>query len=238
MLAGNPAHASTFELETADFGLIRIPPLTPTTKKLHHFLPLSNLQSNSQFSNFLCVSATLRLRVLPVDNLFQRERAKTRPSPNYHPIFIGSSGGRMLTMGDEKPRKKSLQTGRCHGKSREMSPLILAKKPDGRFRFNHERKMKHNLLRQRLLGIFVLFFLINGNAQSIIQIASSDTVSFFVRTDGSLWVGDYAHKLARWREQMGHASLEFNQHPQTSQAVAKMIELQSELTDHNFRRVF
>ncbi len=76
-----------------------------------------------------------------------------------------------------------------------------------------------------------------ANAQAIVQITSSDEVSFFVKSDGSLWRGDRTHQIAGWREQMAGATREFQQHPQSSQTMAKMRALGEHLTASNFEPI-
>lgn len=87
------------------------------------------------------------------------------------------------------------------------------------------------------LSVAVMPCAFDASAQAIIQIASSGAVSFFVKSDGSLWRGDFAHKMAQWRELMNRASLELKQHPQSSQAMTQMRELGSHLTSGNFEPV-
>src|SRR5664280_352624 len=79
------------------------------------------------------------------------------------------------------------------------------------------RSMKPNCL---LLALYVVVMpcAFDASAQAIIQITSSD---------GNLWRGDFAHKMAQWRELMNRASLELKQHPQSSQAMTQLRELGS-----------
>lgn len=98
------------------------------------------------------------------------------------------------------------------------------------------RSVKSSLLRFFLPGA-ALLLAFNASAQAIIQIASSDAVSFFVKSDGSLWRGDFAHNMAKRRELMDRARLELKQHRQSSQAMAQLRELGGHLTSDNFEPV-
>jgi alpha-tubulin suppressor-like RCC1 family protein len=96
--------------------------------------------------------------------------------------------------------------------------------------------MKPNLL---CLGLWSVIFLstFNADAQAIIQIASSDNVSFFVKSDGSLWRGDFAHDLARRNEKMQHLMNELKQHPRSTQAFEQFREEGRHITSANFEPV-
>ncbi len=87
-----------------------------------------------------------------------------------------------------------------------------------------------------LLSIASLFAL-NGSAQSIIQIASSDNVSFFVKSDGSLWRGDFAHALAKYEERVQRLRDELKQHPHSTLAFEQLREEGKHITSANFEPV-
>ncbi len=75
--------------------------------------------------------------------------------------------------------------------------------------------LKTNLFHRCPLVVALLLAL-NTSAQTITQIASSQGVSFFVKSDGSLWRGDVAHALAKHTERMQSLSDELKQHPELS----------------------
>ena len=96
--------------------------------------------------------------------------------------------------------------------------------------------MKSNLLRLGLLSVASLFAL-NASAQAIVQIASSDDVSFFVKSDGGLWRGDRVHALAKWREKMQRLENEFKRQPYSRRAFERLNEEAKHLTANNFEPV-
>lgn len=99
-----------------------------------------------------------------------------------------------------------------------------------------KRSVQQNLLRI-CLPVVALLISLNGSAQAIIQIASSDAVSFFIKSDGSLWRGDAAHKNAKWRDLIIRANQEREQHLPSSQTEAQLREMGSHLTSDNFEPV-
>jgi hypothetical protein len=110
----------------------------------------------------------------------------------------------------------------------ESQPMLVAgKKPKG----------KSQLKILCLLCATMLLQALTGEAQSIIQITSGDGVSFFVKSDGSLWRGDFAHARARQQERMRALTHELEQHPQSTQAFEKMSEEAKHLTSANFEPV-
>jgi alpha-tubulin suppressor-like RCC1 family protein len=90
-----------------------------------------------------------------------------------------------------------------------------------------------------LLAIFVVVMqcTLDASGQAIIQIASGDGVSFFVKSDGSLWRGDFAHALAKQNERMQRIMNELKQHPQSPQAFEKFREEAKHTTSANFEPV-
>jgi alpha-tubulin suppressor-like RCC1 family protein len=96
--------------------------------------------------------------------------------------------------------------------------------------------LKTNLLHRCLLGVALLLAL-NAGAQAIVQIASYDAVSFFVKSDGSLWRGDFAHALAKRNERMQRLMNELKQHPRSTQAFEQMREEGKHITSDNFEPV-
>lgn len=58
-----------------------------------------------------------------------------------------------------------------------------------------KRSMKPNCF-LLAISLVVLPCAFDASAQSIVQIASDSGVSFFIKSDGSLWKGDFAHQLA------------------------------------------
>jgi hypothetical protein len=76
-------------------------------------------------------------------------------------------------------------------------------------------QLKTNLFHRYALVVALLLAL-NTSAQTIIQMATSQGVSFFVKSDGSLWRGDVTHALAKQMERMESLSNELKQHPQQS----------------------
>jgi len=76
-----------------------------------------------------------------------------------------------------------------------------------------------------------------GEAQSIIQITSSDAVSFFVKSDGSLWRGDFAHALAKRNERMRLLTNELRHNPKSPQAFEKLREEGKHITSANFEPI-
>lgn len=89
----------------------------------------------------------------------------------------------------------------------------------------------------RVLGfssvIAALLLALNGSGQAIIQIASADGVSFFVKSDGSLWRGDFAHVV----ERMQRLANELKQHPGSTQALEQLRENGKHITSANFEPV-
>ena len=96
--------------------------------------------------------------------------------------------------------------------------------------------LKTNLLYCCLLGVALLLAL-NAGAQAIMQIASADAVSFFVKSDGSLWRGDFAHAMAKRNERMQRLMNELKQHPRSTQAFGQMREDEKHTTSNNFEPV-
>ena len=96
--------------------------------------------------------------------------------------------------------------------------------------------MKPNYL---LLAIsfVVLSCASDASAQAIVQIASDSGVSFFVKSDGSLWRGDFAHAMAKHNETMQRIMNEIKQHPQSPQAFEKFREEGKHITSANFEPV-
>ncbi len=70
----------------------------------------------------------------------------------------------------------------------------------------------------------------NTSAQAILQIASDSGVSFFVKSDGSLWRGDYAHKLAQFQDLINRA-------PHSAEAANQLHEEGQHITSANFEPV-
>jgi len=93
----------------------------------------------------------------------------------------------------------------------------------------------------RLLGfslaIAALLLALDASAQAILQIASADGVSFFVKSDGSLWRGDFAHALARRNERTQRLMNELKQHPGSTQAFEQLREEGEHLSSANFEPV-
>ena len=87
------------------------------------------------------------------------------------------------------------------------------------------------------LFVVVMQCAFEAGAQTIIQIASSDAVSYFVKSDGSLWRGDAAHKNAKWRDLIIRANQEREQHLPSSQTEAQLREMGSHITSSNFEPV-
>jgi len=89
----------------------------------------------------------------------------------------------------------------------------------------------------RLLGftsvIAALLLALDACAQAIIQIASADGVSFFVKSDGSLWRGDSDHTVTRRNERMLHLMNELKQHPRSTQASEQIREEGKHITSDN-----
>lgn len=77
----------------------------------------------------------------------------------------------------------------------------------------------------------------NAGAQAIVQIASSDNVSFFIKSDVSLWRGDFAHALAKHNERMQRIMNELKQHPKSPQAFEQFREEGKHITSANFEPV-
>lgn len=98
------------------------------------------------------------------------------------------------------------------------------------------RSMKPNLL---CLGLSSLVFLItlHAGAQAIVQIASNDRVSFFVKSDGSLWRGDFDHALARHNERLRRLMNELKQHPHSTQVFEQLNEEGKHLASANYEPV-
>jgi alpha-tubulin suppressor-like RCC1 family protein len=65
---------------------------------------------------------------------------------------------------------------------------------------------------------------LNAGAQVITQIASSRSVSFFVKSDGSLWRGDRAYAMAKRNERMQRLRDELKQHPRSPQVLEQLRE--------------
>jgi alpha-tubulin suppressor-like RCC1 family protein len=63
-----------------------------------------------------------------------------------------------------------------------------------------------------------------AGAQSIVQIASAGGVSFFVKSDGSLWRGNRTHAEAKWNERVHQLMNEIKQHPSSSTHVLEQME--------------
>jgi alpha-tubulin suppressor-like RCC1 family protein len=96
--------------------------------------------------------------------------------------------------------------------------------------------LKTNPLHSCLLCV-ALMLAPNAGAQAIMQIASADAVSFFVKSDGSLWRGDFAHALAKRNERMQRLRDELKQHPRSTQAFEQMREEGKHITSKNFEPV-
>jgi hypothetical protein len=101
--------------------------------------------------------------------------------------------------------------------------------------------LKTNPLHSGLLGV-ALMLAPNASAQAIMQIASADGVSFFVKSDGSLWSGKFAHALAqrtlaKRNERMQRLRNELAQHPGSTQAFELMREEVMHMTSDNFEPV-
>lgn len=77
----------------------------------------------------------------------------------------------------------------------------------------------------------------DAGAQVIMQIASADGVSFFVKSDGSLWRGDFAHALARHKESVERAMNELKQQPRSTRAFEQIREVGKHITSANFEPV-
>src|SRR5215510_8662132 len=75
---------------------------------------------------------------------------------------------------------------------------------------------------------------LNTGAQVITQIASSHSVSFFVKSDGSLWRGDRAHAQAKHNERMQRLRDELKQHPLSTQALERFREEARHMSSDNF----
>lgn len=57
------------------------------------------------------------------------------------------------------------------------------------------------------LSVVVMSCLVDASAQAIVQIASGSAVSYFIKSDGSLWKGDMGHQMALDRAgKLGHRS--------------------------------
>jgi len=80
----------------------------------------------------------------------------------------------------------------------------------------------------------VLLFALKTNAQTILQIASSHDASFFVKSDGSLWKGDFAHAVAKRKERMQHLTDELKKHPGSRQVFDQIREEGNHNTSDNF----
>ena len=78
---------------------------------------------------------------------------------------------------------------------------------------------------------------LNAGAQAIVQIASADGVSFFVKSDGSLWRGDFAHALANRNERMHRLMNELKRNPRSTEASQQMREESKHITSANFEPV-
>ncbi|HEX3856126.1 MAG TPA: hypothetical protein VHY30_02385, partial [Verrucomicrobiae bacterium] len=94
--------------------------------------------------------------------------------------------------------------------------------------------MKPNYL---LLAIFVVVMqcALDASGQAIIQIVSDNGVSFFVKSDGSLWRGDFAHAMAKHKERMKLIMNEAKQHPQST--LEKLREEGKSINSDNFEPV-
>jgi alpha-tubulin suppressor-like RCC1 family protein len=80
------------------------------------------------------------------------------------------------------------------------------------------------------LSVVVMQCAFNACGQAIVQIASGGGVSFFVKSDGSLWRGDFAHKVTQFRDLMNRA-------PQDAEAAKQLREMGSHMTSGNFEPV-
>src|ERR1700735_5139845 len=76
-----------------------------------------------------------------------------------------------------------------------------------------------------------------SKSQSIVRITSSDEVSLFIKSDGSLWRGDFAHALAKRNERMQRLMNELKQNPHSRQAFEKLSEEGKHITSANFEPV-
>jgi hypothetical protein len=97
-------------------------------------------------------------------------------------------------------------------------------------------ELLRNLLRLFLPGVAMLLAL-NASGQTIIQIASDGGASFFVKSDGSLWRGDMAHRVAQYRELLNRAYQEHKDHLPASQTEAQLREFESHMDSSNFEPV-
>jgi alpha-tubulin suppressor-like RCC1 family protein len=88
-----------------------------------------------------------------------------------------------------------------------------------------------------LLFFFIMPCAFNASAQAIIQIASSDGVSFFVKSDGSLWRGDLAHTMGERNERMQRLMNELKQHPRSPQVLEQFQEESKHITSANVEPV-
>lgn len=98
------------------------------------------------------------------------------------------------------------------------------------------RNIKRNLLHFYLLAVAILLEF-NAGAQAIVQIASDGHASYFVKSDGSLWRGDFAHAMAKRIERMQRLGNEIKQHPHSVQLNEQAREESSHTTSDNFEPV-
>lgn len=85
------------------------------------------------------------------------------------------------------------------------------------------KNMNMKLLHLCLPGAALLFAL-NAGAQAIVQIASDERTSYFVKSDGSLWIGDLAHANAKHNERIQRIMNELKLHPGSRELLAQFQE--------------
>lgn len=95
--------------------------------------------------------------------------------------------------------------------------------------------LKTNLI-PSLLSV-VLLLALNASGQSIVQIASADGVSFFVKSDGSLWRGDRKHAVASHNERLKRIQNELKQQPHSAQLLQQWRDEAAGITSANFEPV-
>jgi alpha-tubulin suppressor-like RCC1 family protein len=97
-------------------------------------------------------------------------------------------------------------------------------------------KTTRNLILTCLLCAAMLQAL-NAGAQAIIQITSYDNVSFFIKSDGSLWKGDFGDALTKHKERVERIMNELKQHPRSIEAITQLREEGKHMQSANFEPV-
>jgi alpha-tubulin suppressor-like RCC1 family protein len=70
-----------------------------------------------------------------------------------------------------------------------------------------------------------------------VQIASADSVSFFSKSDGSLWRGDRAHAMAKHNERRQRILDELKAHPHSTELFEQLRQEMKSITSANFEPV-